>query len=100
MPVVQMFRIGFLKKEPQGLESKCINSCLGSCRRVSVMNRGWEASEKEWALNACYPESSATVNMMVSAKSRLSCSTFISSSLLLAERSEKGLSKLGEKQTY
>lgn len=95
MSVMQMFRIGFLKKEPQRLESKCMISRLGSCRRISVMNRGWEASEKERALNICYPESSATVIMMVSAKSRLSYSPFISFSLLLTlgevrERAQQG----------
>lgn len=58
--------------------------------------QGWEASEKEWALNVCYPESSATVNMMVSAKSRLSCSPPSSPPPSCSQRSEKGFSKLGE----
>ena len=100
MSVVQLLRIGFLKKEPQGLESKCMISCLGSCRRVSVINRGWEASEKEWALNVCYPESSATMNMMVSAKSRLSYFPSISSSLLLTLGEVRERGQQGWEETY
>ena len=83
-------RLGFLKKEPQGLGSKCMISCLGSCRRVSVMSRGWEASEKEGALNGCYSESSATVIVMVSANpgSQALLSLLLPPAQL--ERSEKG----------
>lgn len=61
------------------------------------MNRGWEASEKGGALNGCYPESSATVIMMVSAKSRLSRCPFLSCPLLLTlGEVREGLCTVGE----
>lgn len=91
-------RFGFLKKEPQGLGSKCMISCLGSCRRVSVMNRGWEASEKEGALKGCYPESSATVIMMVSANPGSQALPFSPPPACSTRRGQRRAFKVGEDQ--